>query len=150
MHLKVPAPAQALAVGILMWLVTMVLPGWVFSFPGQGLMAVVLTVAGFAIAMVAFAAFVRRKTTVSPLAPAAASTLVVTGIYQVSRNPMYLGLLLMLMGWAVWLGHPLNGGLLVLFVVYITVFQIKPEEEALAKKFGPSFENYRRRVRRWL
>lgn len=95
-------------------------------------------------------AFYRARTTLNPLEPQRASALVVSGIYRVSRNPMYLGFALMLLAWAVWLAVPLTLLGVAGFVVYITRFQIVPEERALAARFDGDFDDYRRRVRTWI
>jgi protein-S-isoprenylcysteine O-methyltransferase Ste14 len=80
-----------------------------------------------------------------------ALALVVTGgVYRISRNPMYLGFLLALAGWAVYLSNAAAAGLLPAFVAYMTQFQIKPEERALLAKFGSEFAQYTSRVRRWI
>ena len=96
------------------------------------------------------ASFVRAKTTVNPMKPASASALVVSGLYARSRNPMYLGLLLILIGWAVYLSNGLAFLLLLAFILYMNRFQIEPEERALISLFGQEFVAYKSRVRRWL
>jgi len=73
-----------------------------------------------------------------------------SGIFRVSRNPMYLSMAFALLGWAVGLGRPWLVVGPVVFVLYLTRFQIRPEERALAEKFGPAYEDYRRSTRRWL
>lgn len=82
--------------------------------------------------------------------PDAASTLVTSGIYRVTRNPMYLGILFALLGWGLFLSN--LGSLLFcgVFVLYMSRFQIQPEERALEVKFGVAFIMYKSRVRRWL
>ena len=82
--------------------------------------------------------------------PERASALVERGIYRHTRNPMYLGLLCLLLGWTLALGQwaALLGPLV--FVVYITRFQIVPEERVLLAHFGAAYDDYRQRVRRWL
>ena len=79
-----------------------------------------------------------------------ASALVVSGVYKVSRNPMYLGFLLVLFGWGIFLSNLLALLLLPGFVVYLKHFQIGPEEEALRLRFGVQYEMYQRNVRRWI
>jgi protein-S-isoprenylcysteine O-methyltransferase Ste14 len=103
-----------------------------------------------AIALWAVASFARARTTINPLDPSRASTLVTGGIFRITRNPLCLSLLLLLIAyavrlgsWAEWLGP-------VLFVAYVTRFQIIPEEEILARKFGAAFLAYKSRTRRWL
>ncbi len=94
-------------------------------------------------------AFVRRRTTVNPLTPQRSRVLVVSGFYRVSRNPMYLGMLCLLLAWAWWLQQwpALLGPLL--FVLWLNRFQIAPEERALLALFGEGYAAYCRRVRRW-
>jgi protein-S-isoprenylcysteine O-methyltransferase Ste14 len=110
---------------------------------------VVLACIGQAISISGMMAFRRAKTTINPLKPSSASSLVQDGVYRFTRNPMYLGLLVSLAGWAVYLGHVLPALGLPLFAWYVTRFQIKPEERILASIFGEQFTEYTHRVRRW-
>jgi len=82
--------------------------------------------------------------------PQSSSVLVVSGVYKLTRNPMYLGFLLVLLGWAVFLSNVLAFLLLQAFIAYMNRFQIEPEERALASLFGQDFADYKSRVRRWL
>lgn len=148
--LKVPPPVQALTFGFLMWLVDRQLPGGQSVFGMQLPVAVAFAVAGVALVVTSMLAFRRASTTVDPFHPDEASNLVVNGVFQFSRNPMYVSLALVLIGWAVWLGSVFNIVVFVFFVSYITIFQIKPEEEALKKVFGESFVQYCSKVRRWI
>ena len=95
-------------------------------------------------------AFRANKTTVNPLDPGAASTVVSNGIYRYSRNPMYLGFLLALAAWAVYLSSVVAALFLPAFVAYMNRFQIQPEERMLLAKFGPAFSQYMQAVRRWV
>jgi protein-S-isoprenylcysteine O-methyltransferase Ste14 len=88
-------------------------------------------------------------TTTNPLKPEAASALVRGGVFELSRNPMYLGSLLVLTGWGLWLGSPSNILVAVLYGVLIAELQIKPEELALTGLFGQEYADYCREVRRW-
>lgn len=94
--------------------------------------------------------FRRAKTTVNPLNPEAATSLVTSGIYQITRIPMYVGFGLLLSAWAVYWGAFWGLGLIALFIVYLQRFQILPEEKALEALFGREFSNYKNQVRRWL
>ncbi len=94
--------------------------------------------------------FRQAKTTVNPLKPEKASSLVSSGIYRVSRNPMYVGFALFLLAWAVYLASLWALAGVAGFVLYINRFQIVPEERALKSLFGDEFEDYRMRVKRWL
>jgi protein-S-isoprenylcysteine O-methyltransferase Ste14 len=93
--------------------------------------------------------FRRARTTVNPLKPDTATSLVTTGVFAYSRNPMYLGLALILAGWAIWLGALTPWLMLPVFTTAITVLQILPEERALANLFGQDFATYRRTTDRW-
>jgi protein-S-isoprenylcysteine O-methyltransferase Ste14 len=105
---------------------------------------------GIAIAVAAFTRLRKAGTTVSPVDPSKATRLVTDGIFRVSRNPMYLGLLLLLIGWAVWLGSVSPLVVPPVFVVVITLVQILPEEQALNRNFGGQYVAYRRTVARWI
>lgn len=121
-----------------------------FTLPGRTGLTIVLAGAGVCIAALGVGRFVRAKTTVDPLDPQRASTLVTTGIYRLTRNPMYLGLLLVLAAWAVYLAHPLPWVVLPLFILLLNRVQIAPEEAALTQLFGDEYRAYQKRVRRWL
>ena len=94
--------------------------------------------------------FRKARTTVNPLKPETASGLVVGGIYRLSRNPMYLGMLLMTIGWAIFLSSPLSVLGILGFVLFINRFQIIPEENAMTKLFGNKYKDYTKVVRRWI
>jgi protein-S-isoprenylcysteine O-methyltransferase Ste14 len=94
--------------------------------------------------------FIRSKTTINPVKIEKASALVTGGVYRFTRNPMYLGMAFLLTALAIWLQTPLAFVGPVLFVGYITRFQIIPEERALLKLFGQEYLDYSQRVRRWL
>jgi protein-S-isoprenylcysteine O-methyltransferase Ste14 len=95
-------------------------------------------------------AFRKAKTTVSPINPEKASSVVTGGIYSYTRNPMYVGLTAVLVGWAVWLSVPWLFLGPVAFMLFVTRFQIVPEERVMSSKFGRDYDDYRKRVRRWL
>lgn len=99
---------------------------------------------------IAIRQFIRAKTTINPMAPDNADKLVIKGLYRISRNPMYLGVLFLLLAWAVYLQNILSFAPPILFVVFMTLFQIKPEEKALRKKFGTQYDEYSKSVRRWI
>jgi protein-S-isoprenylcysteine O-methyltransferase Ste14 len=148
--LKVPPPIQALVCGFLMWVIDRQLPGGQFESAIQLPMAILFAIAGIILVVFSMLAFRRASTTVDPFHPEEASQLVVDGLFGYSRNPMYVSLLLVLISWAIWLGSVYNVSVLILFVTYITFFQIKPEEEAMRSLFGETYEHYCSRVRRWI
>lgn len=145
----IPPPAVALAMVFLMWLVAPPAAQMVASPLLRLTLALVVALAGGAIAAAGIRSFRCAGTTLNPHRPDKASALVTGGIWRVTRNPMYLGLALVLAGVAVWLWWwPALAGPLA-FAAYITRFQIQPEERALAARFGAEYEAYRQRVRRW-
>ena len=105
---------------------------------------------GVAVAVAGVVIFRRHGTTIDPTAPGRASALVTSGIYRVTRNPMYLGMALVLLGFAIWTGNLLALALAPVFVVAITRFQIRAEEAALRRLFGGAFDAYAAAVPRWL
>ena len=94
--------------------------------------------------------FHRAKTTVNPMKPDKASSLVTSGVYRITRNPMYVGLLLVLVAWAVFLSSPPALAGPVAFLFYVGRFQIMPEEITLSSLFGSEYNAYKSGVRRWL
>ena len=86
----------------------------------------------------------------NPIKPDTASSLVSSGVYRFTRNPMYLGLSVTLLGWAMFLSNPLALLAVPLFVLYINRFQINPEERVLSSLFGAGYAAYKEKVRRWL
>lgn len=150
LDLKVPPLALALLVGAAMWSVTWAIPAFGFTFPARHLFAMAAVGAGAIIAGMGIVSFRRAKTTVNPMKPDSSSSLVVSGVYRLTRDPMYLGFLLILLGWAIFISNALAFLLLPSFVFYMNRFQIEPEEQALTSLFGPAFLSYRGRVRRWI
>ena len=150
LELKVPPPIVALVTAVLMWLISGSLPLFAFVFPGGYAFAIGLVAAGFIIAVLGVVTFRRAKTTVNPTKPQSSSILVSWGVYRVTRNPMYLGGLLILIGWAIFLSKPIAFLFLPGYILYINLFQIVPEERVLTTLFGPDYVAYKSRTRRWL
>ena len=150
LELKIPPPVVAALAGSAMWGVSLIAP--VIEAPAAWRMAVVvaLVLIGAGFEMGGILAFRRAKTTVNPLRPDKSSRLVSSGVFRLTRNPMYVGLVFMLLAWAAYLSCAWALLGLPVFVLYIARFQIKPEERALAALFGSHFTDYQARVRRWL
>lgn len=146
---KIPPPIVVLVVALLMWLTPAVAGSVPLSDPARWLIAAALACVGQGIGIAGLVEFQRAKTTVSPVKLDSASSLVVSGVYLCTRNPMYLGFLLTLVAWAVFLLNPLAALWIAVYVLYITRFQIVPEERILASLFGAEYENYKAQVRRW-
>lgn len=144
-----PLAAVAIAAG-LMWMTAKAAPGWALDLPFHTIAAVTLSGIGIALAIAGVAAFRSAETTVDPRDPRKSKALVNNGIFRLTRNPMYVGMALALLGLAAYLAHPLSALIVVLFVFYIDRFQIVPEERALAQQFGAAFDAYKAQVRRWL
>ena len=153
LELKIPPPLVVLATALLMWLASRAAPGLDFVLPRHRLAAIIIIDAGLIAGFSGVATFRRAKTTVNPLKPQSSSSLVTWGInkvYGITRNPMYLGGLVILTGCAVFLSNALAFLFLPAYILYINRFQIAPEERALTSLFGQEFAAYRSRVRRWL
>jgi len=150
MKLKVPPVFQVLFFMLMMWGITKISTTKQLDFEMQKNISRVFFALGIFIIAIAMYAFRKARTTVDPTNPKRASKLVIAGIYKVTRNPMYLGMLLMLLGFAVRLGNLYTLPVVALYIWYITSYQIKPEEEALKKLFGQEYINYCIKVRRWI
>lgn len=150
LELAIPPPLVMLAVGLLMWLLSFTFPALEIASISSLWGAVVIGLVGFGIGTAGIVSFKRVKTTSDPRKPADASVLVTSGIYRLTRNPMYLGVLLILIGWGLFLGNVLALICAFIFVPYINRYQIQPEEELLQNKFGAAFRAYKAEVRRWI
>jgi protein-S-isoprenylcysteine O-methyltransferase Ste14 len=150
LELKIPPPLLALVLALAMWLTSLLDEPMRMPLAARLGVALALAAIGQGISIAGILAFRRAHTTVNPLRPQAASSLVTTGIYRYTRNPMYVGLLLTLLGWNAFIASPHALPWLAVFVLYMNRFQIAPEERALLSLFGDAYAAYRARVRRWL
>jgi protein-S-isoprenylcysteine O-methyltransferase Ste14 len=150
MNPLVPPPIAVAIVGTAMYFVDSKFALGKIATAWQTPVALILLAAGLLLMLVAVVAFITAKTTINPMRPSRASQLMTTGIYSLSRNPIYLADALVLAAWAVWLGSLINVVLIVAFMAYIHRFQILPEERALSQIFGENYTAYCLRVRRWL
>jgi protein-S-isoprenylcysteine O-methyltransferase Ste14 len=147
---RIPPPILLLLTGAGMWLLARHWPQFAFDLPWRHGLAIAIALPGLLLGLLPKLRFDRAGTTVNPLRPERASHLVVDGANGYSRNPMYLGMSLLLLAWVVFLANAASTLLLPVFMLYITRFQILPEEHALATRFGDNYADYRARVRRWL
>lgn len=150
LELRIPPPLVATLVGSAMWGVSLIAPGIDIPAVWRSAAVLVLVLIGAGFELSGIFAFRRAKTTVNPLRPDTSSRLVSSGVYRWTRNPMYVGLVFMLLAWATYLACAWAVLGLPVFVLYITRFQIRPEEKALAALFGRHYTDYQARVRRWL
>jgi len=147
---RIPPPLAALIFAALMWGLARAAPACIIQIPLRLLIVSALVLFGAACSLSGVLTFRRAKTTVDPTTPHKASTLVCTGIYRFTRNPMYLGLVFVLTAWAISLNSLASLIGVPGFMLYIHGFQILPEERALIQVFGEEYRAYRSRVRRWL
>jgi protein-S-isoprenylcysteine O-methyltransferase Ste14 len=145
---KIPPPIVTLFFGLCIYLSRPYFPELSFSILNS--LSTILFVLGITVFATAVSSFKRQNTTVNPISIEKASSLVVKGVFKYSRNPMYLGMLFILLGLT--FKFNLIGGLLFtsIFVIFISIFQIKPEEAAMEKLFDQEWKDYIKNVRRWL
>ena len=148
--LKVPPPIAAAILAAAMWPISSATVALPMPTTVRISLVVLFAIAGAGFSLAGAIAFRRAKTTVNPMKPENASSLVVSGVYRITRNPMYVGLLLMLVAWCVLLSAPWAIAGPVAFFLYIGKFQIAPEEQVMSQKFGTDYLAYKARVRRWL
>jgi protein-S-isoprenylcysteine O-methyltransferase Ste14 len=147
---KVPPPIVAATVAVAVWAVSSLGPALPGSSEARGMTALALAALGMAFDLSAIVAFLRARTTINPMTPDRTTALVTTGVYRLTRNPMYVGLALLLTAWAVYRGAWIGLVGPIVFVAYITRFQIVPEERAMERRFGDDWRAWAGRVRRWL
>ena len=150
LELRIPPVLLTLLFALLIWLTSLWSPAMVLHEQARLVFTVILVSLGVLIAISGVVSFRRAKTTVNPTRPDTSSSLVTTGIYKLTRNPMYLGLLIMLVAWSTFLSNFYGLVLCLVYVLYLNRFQIQPEERAMQSSFGVDYSDYKTRVRRWL
>lgn len=150
LELKIPPLLLVIFFGILMRLIALVFPLVNLAPKVTYIIAITALATSLYFSMSGVLAFKKVKTTVNPMTPEESSSLVTSGIYKITRNPMYVGFLFLLITWAAYLSSLYALGAVVLFVIYMNKFQIKPEEKMLTSIFGDEFSHYKSNVRRWL
>jgi protein-S-isoprenylcysteine O-methyltransferase Ste14 len=150
LELKIPPPVVALVLALVMGLALFFGPrpsvASAFRLPA----AFIIALMGIGFSFAGLVAFRKAHTTVNPLQPEKASALVTSGVYRITRNPMYVGLLMLLLAWATFLSAIWSLAGPLVFYGYMNRFQIEPEERVLNKLFGEAFQAYTSQVRRWL
>lgn len=147
---KIPPAMWVIIWLFLMWLTAYSLPTFYYQWDFTNYVMVIFYVLGAGLIITSTLQFKKAATTLNPMNPDRASSLVTAGVFGLSRNPIYLGLLLILIGWAITLEHLIAFIWLPLFIFFINRYQIIPEESALHKLFGEAYKSYRKKVRRWL
>jgi protein-S-isoprenylcysteine O-methyltransferase Ste14 len=150
LELRVPPLLLTAVAALLAWAAAKLLPAAALPFPGHQALAAATAVAGAVFLFGSALQFRLRRTTLDPRTPDKATHFVARGFYALSRNPMYVGMAALLLALALW--HANVAALAVVggFCAYLTAFQIKPEERALAQRFGAAYLQYKSSVRRWL
>ncbi|MCV2217142.1 methyltransferase family protein [Thauera sp. Sel9] len=147
---KIPPPVVMVLLGAVVYGVAPLLPELSFEFALRTTLAIALVLVGLALNILPALAFLRAGTTFNPLRPASATSLVTSGIYRHTRNPMYLGDSVILLGWALYLGNAAAFVAVPAFMLYITRFQIQPEERHLSARFPEAYASFCKRTPRWL
>jgi protein-S-isoprenylcysteine O-methyltransferase Ste14 len=147
---RIPPPVVGALLAAAMWGVAALGPPLALGLPLRRAAIGLLIVAGLGFDLFGLLAFRASRTSINPLKPERASTLVTGGVYRLTRNPMYVGMALWLLAWGLHLSSWLAVAGPVIYVLYITQFQIRPEERVLQARFGQDYLNYTARVRRWL
>ena len=144
---KIPPPIIVILAGILNLGVTtysaaLFQPPWALIL-ALGILSGILGIGGAV-------ACIHRGTTIHPRNPDKTEVLVTSGVYRFTRNPMYLGLMLLLSAYYLLQPTPFSPFGLLGVLWYLTRFQIVPEERVLAEKFGDLYLQYKQTVRRWI
>ncbi|CAM4025711.1 methyltransferase family protein [Bordetella tumulicola] len=143
-------PFVMLGAGALMRLLAALFPTLTVAAISNSTVAIIIGLIGLAAGAAGAIALSRARTTADPKNPGGASALVAAGVYQYTRNPMYLGGLIVLIGWAVYLANISSLLGIAAFIVYMNRYQIEPEERFLKQNFGADYEAYCAKVRRWI
>ncbi len=150
LKLKIPPVLVFLIFAGLGWLINTYLSNnWLLSGANTWIAFSILGIAGI-IGILGVIEFARKSTTVNPHKPQNTNKLVTSGIYRISRNPMYLALVLALLSMVFYWGNVYLLFPIPLFIWYMNRFQIQPEEEMMTQKFGEEFMEYKKEVRRWI
>jgi len=151
MHLRIPPPIVALIAILLIFLSKDYILILYLHPHLQNTLSLIFLIIGFVIIFLATKEFKKSDTTVNPMKPETSTSLVTSGIFKYTRNPMYLGLTSILLASCFYFSSLL--GIIVyvpLFILYITVFQIIPEEETMKGLFNDEYLDYCSKVRRWI
>ena len=148
MKTKIPPPLIGLTFILINYLSTFLFES--VSFQYQDIISLLILSSGFLIIVTAARLFSRYKTIISPITPEKSTSLVTEGVFSFSRNPMYLGMLIIITSSSIFFATWVGLLLIILFIVIINFFQIEPEEKMMRKLFGEEYEAYTTKVRRWI
>lgn len=148
MKTKIPPPIIGLTLILINFISIYFFSSNKFQF--QGIISLIILIVGLLIVVAAVRLFAKHKTIVNPMTPKKTTSLVTEGVYGYSRNPMYVGLFLIIGSSSLYFGTWVGLITLLLFVIIINSLQIKPEEKAMRELFGDEYEVYMTKVRRWI
>ena len=140
--LKINPPVQMLISVVLIYATAHTLPVSADLLEYKWIIGGVSLIMGLFFNFAGGVSFRSAKTTGNPNRPENVSSLVTSGIYRITRNPMYVGLLFLLLAWTTWLGSLFGLLIIIIFQQYMTRFQIIPEEKALSGLFPDQFQDY--------
>jgi len=148
MNNKIPPPIVTFICGLSIYFSRPLFSEKIYIY--SNIISVSLFFFGAAFIVLAASSFKKHKTTISPLHPEKTSALVISNVFKYSRNPMYLGMLFILISLAI--RYNIIGGIIAIsiFIFFITKFQIKPEEVQMKKLFGEKYAQYKKRTRMWI
>ncbi len=149
-ELRIPPVAISVIFAVIMWLVSTFIPSLALAIPWRYTFTFLFVGIGIMFVITGVITFRKAKTTINPMKPESTSVLVTSSVYGLSRNPMYVGLLFVLAGWAIFLANFCSFFFLPAFILYMNRFQIVPEEKTLLIQFENDYATYMRSVRRWL
>ena len=150
MELKVIPVVQVIIAVLLMIVFSKLWPELILNWPAHKQIAILLFSLAIVVGISAIISFKRHKTTVNPTKPEASTSVVSSGVYSLSRNPMYLAMLISLISLGYYLQQITALPIILIFIAYMTRFQIIPEEKMLTKIFSQQYLDYQKKVRRWL
>ena len=150
MSTRILPAIQMIGFGLVAAAIKAILPMADYTFLARDVLVILSAILGMLLLLASGVLFRHHETTVNPVHPHKASTLVISGLYRYTRNPMYLGFLSLLFAWTLYLGNAVAMLVPVLFVYTLNRFNIIPEEQALLARFGEDYSSYKKQVRRWI
>ncbi len=150
LELKIIPPLVTAIFALLMWSVTKITPEYAIFGQYKTTLAIIILSLGIFIMLVAAAFILKAKTTINPMRPDKSSSLVTSGLYKFSRNPIYLADFIILIAFGVYLSNIFSFIIMIGFIFYMNKFQVKPEERFLEEKFGTDYLTFKAQVRRWI
>jgi len=147
-NIKIPPPILVIILTSLVYFSSTKLE--LIHLPYRQSVSVIILIIGLIVIISPVINFIKSKTTVNPVKFKNVNTLVTTGIYRYSRNPMYLGMILIIISTTVYYLNFMSVFSPLIFYIWINKFQISREEIFLEDKFGNEYLKYKSETRRWI